>query len=204
MNFAIVGTNFISDRFADAAKPVKEANIIAVYSRASESGAEFANRHNIQRVFTSYEEMLSKDDIDAIYSASPTMCHKEQAILAMKHGKAVLCEKMICATKEEFSELKEAKDMYGGFIIEAMRCDFDPIIAEVKKQIHSIGKLKEAHFDFCQYSSRYDDFLKGIVRNAFNPEMKNSSLADIGIYPLHVCIDLLGAPDKIHSRSRFL
>jgi predicted dehydrogenase len=40
--------------------------------------------------------------------------------------------------------------------------------------------------------------------NAFDPSMKNSALADIGIYPLHLCISLFGEPLSVTSEASFL
>ena len=40
--------------------------------------------------------------------------------------------------------------------------------------------------------------------NAFDPSMKNSALADIGIYPLHLCISLFGEPVSVTGTAEFL
>ena len=204
MRFGIIGTNFISDWFAISAKRVKGAEIWAVYSRKLDTGRAFADKHGIETVYTDLEQMLRDDSIDAVYVASPTFLHKDHSIAALKHGKAVLCEKMIAATLSEFEEMLTAKTQHGGILIEAMRPDFDPALAVVRANLPAIGTIRRASFEYCQYSSRYDAFLEGDVKNAFDPKMKNSALADIGIYPLHVCISLFGSPVSVHSHSVFL
>ena len=204
MNFAIVGTNFISDNFSVAAKEISDGNVIAVYSRASETGNAFAKKHNIERVYTDYTKMLDDENIDAVYIASPTMCHAEQAILALRKKKHVLCEKMICAEYKEFPDMKLESERSGVVLIEAMRPDFDEILMSVANNIKEIGKIKSAKFEYCQYSSRYDKFKAGEILNAFDPKIKNSALADIGIYPLHYAISLFGSPKKITSEGEFL
>ena len=148
--------------------------------------------------------MLADDNIDAVYIASPTMCHAAQAISALLAGKHVLCEKMICATLQEFSEMKEAKERSGKILIEAMRPDFDEILAKVTKEVRNIGKIKDVKLEYCQYSSRYDKFKAGEIMNAFDPKIKNSALSDIGIYPLHFAISLFGSPKTIKSSGTFL
>ena len=67
-----------------------------------------------------------------------------------------------------------------------------------------MGKIESAYFQFQQYSSRYDKFKAGIIENAFNPEIKNSALADIGVYPLHLALRLFGKPSAIDAKSLFL
>jgi predicted dehydrogenase len=111
---------------------------------------------------------------------------------------------MICVSLEEFLNVKAEKERCGGVITEALRCDFDPPILKIRELLPKIGKVKKAHFEYCQYSSRYDAFKRGEVLNAFNPKMKNSALADIGIYPLHLCISLFDTPHSLSSKSVFL
>ena len=204
MNFAVVGTNFISDKFCDAAERADGAKVVAVYSRAEATGRAFAEKHNIEKVYTDYGMMLLDCEIDAVYVASPTMCHAEHAILALNAGKDVLCEKMIAATYAEFIEMKNAASSSGKQLIEAMRPDFDRTLASVLKDLPKIGRVRSARLDYRQYSSRYDRFLAGEVMNAFDPRMKNSALADIGIYPLHYAISLFGSPLAIVSEGEFL
>ena len=204
MRFAIIGTNFISDWFAECALRTKRAELTAVYSRKLDTGRAFASKHAIPEVYTDLDAMLASETVDAVYVASPTFLHKDHSIAAMKAGKAVLCEKMIAASLEEFEEMLSVKAQQDGILIEAMRPDFDPAFEEIRKNLSRIGRIRRASFEFCQYSSRYDAFLRGEVKNAFDPKMKNSALADIGIYPLHVCIALFGEPSTVFSHSSFL
>lgn len=44
-------------------------------------------------IYTDYDEMLERDDLDAVVVASVTAVHAEQAIKAINKGYYVLCEK---------------------------------------------------------------------------------------------------------------
>ena len=190
VRIAIVGTNFISDRFAEAASLSKKARVCAIYSRKLDTGAVFAQRHGIKKVYDSYEKMLADSEIDAVYIASPHVAHAAQAVGALDAGKHVLCE--------------TAMERSGRVILEAVRPDFDPALEIIKAILPRLGKIRRVRFEYCQYSSRYDRFKSGDILNAFNPEMKNTALADIGIYPLHICALLFGAPESIGGESVFL
>ena len=203
LKICVVGTNFISDRFCEAAHEVEGVEVSAVLSRRVETGRAFADKYGIKTVFTTLSDMLSSD-IDAVYVASPTFVHKEQSVEAMLCGKAVLCEKMMGATFKDVEEMLDAKNRSGAVLLEAMRPDFDPAYKAVKDALPMIGRVRRAHLEFCQYSSRYDRFKSGEVLNAFDPTIANSALADIGIYPLHVCLSLFGAPLKHTSSHLFL
>ncbi len=204
IGFGIVGTNFISDYFLDAISLTKKARAVAIYSRTAENGRSLAEKHGIKKVYTNYIDMLNDSDINAVYVASPTMLHKEHSMEAFFRAKHVLCEKMIAVNYQEFSKMKAAAKGNSRVLLEAMRPDFDPLFSILEEKLKSIGIVKEAHFEFAQYSSRYDNFKRGIVENAFNPKMKNSALSDIGVYPLHLAVRLFGMPNDLKSESRFL
>ena len=204
ISFGIIGTNFISDWFVSATKRTECATVSAVYSRTKERGEAFAKSNSIERVYTSLSDMLSDETIDAVYVASPTFLHKEQTISALRAGKHVLCEKMIAIDDDELLEMIKAAKKAGKVLLEAMRPDFDGAVELIRAELDKIGPVRRASFDYCQYSSRYDKFKAGEVLNAFEPKMKNSALADIGIYPLHTCINLFGEPSSVTGRSVFL
>ena len=202
--FGIIGTNFISDWFVLATKRTECATVSAVYSRTKERGEAFAKSNSIERVYTSLSDMLSDDEIDAVYVASPTFLHKEHTVSALRAGKHVLCEKMIAIDDDELLEMIKAAKKAGKVLLEAMRPDFDGAVELIRAELDKIGPVRRVSLDYCQYSSRYDKFKAGEVLNAFEPKMKNSALADIGIYPLHTCINLFGEPSSVTGRSVFL
>jgi len=201
LRIGIVGTNFISDWFYEAARDASGVQVEAVYSRKLDTGEAFAKKHGINSVYTNYDDMLSSGIIDAVYVASPTICHKEHTIKALRAGIAVLCEKMIAESYISFLEMKSESERSGIVLLEAMRPEFDPAYEVLRGALPRVGKIRRVALEFCQYSSRYDKFRAGIVENAFNPSLKNSALADIGIYPLHICISLFGAPKTVRSSS---
>lgn len=204
INVCIIGTNFISDRFAEAVIESGALNLFAVYSRSLDTGKAFADKYGIERVYNSLDKMLNDAEIDAVYVASPTFLHKDHSIAAIKAKKHVLCEKMIAVTHDEFSEMRALAKENGVVLLEAMRPDFDGSFDLIREALPKIGKIRRVSFDYCQYSSRYDKFKAGTVLNAFDPKMKNSALADIGIYPLHTCVLLFGEPRSVSSDSLFL
>ncbi len=201
IRLAIIGTNFISDKLVDAIKQTEGIEAVAVYSRTKEKGSQFANKHAIGKVYCSFDDMLFDPDIDCVYVASPTFLHKEHTVKSLNAGKHVLCEKSISVNFDEFLEMKNAALKSGRVLLEAMRPAHDPSLNAIIESIGKIGKVRRAHFEFCKYSTRYDKFKLGIVENAFDPEMKNSALSDIGVYPLWLSVRLFGEPYSLFAAS---
>lgn len=204
LRFLIIGTNFISDKFCLAAREVDGVKLQAVYSRKFDTGSAFADKYSINSVYDDLDKALLDENIDAVYVASPTFLHKEHSIKAMRVGKHVLCEKSIALSSEEFNEMRKTAIEEKRVLLEAMRPAFDPALRVIKDAISSIGKIRRASLEFCQYSSRYDKFKAGIIENAFDPNIGNSALSDIGVYPLWLAIELFGSPDNISSAKTYL
>ena len=99
LNIGIIGTNFISSDFCEAAASVPEAELYAVYSRKQETGDGFAKKHGIPRVYTDYDAFLDSG-LNAVYVASPNFVHCEQTLKALRRGKHVLCEKVMAVNHD--------------------------------------------------------------------------------------------------------
>ena len=201
IRFGVVGTNFITDWVIAGAREDERFEPAAVCSRTQERGAEFATKHNIPHIFTSLEDMVQSDIIDAVYIASPNYKHAEQSILAMSHGKHVLCEKPIASNAREARAMVAASHKYGVTLMEAMKSTLSPNFIAVKDNLHRIGTPRRYFASFCQYSSRYDKFKEGIILNAFRPELSNGAMMDIGVYTLYPLIALFGSPKSVNAQG---
>ena len=74
----------------------------------------------------------------------------------------------------------------------------------IQEQLSKIGTVRRYFASFCQYSSRYDAYRAGTVLNAFNPELSNGALVDIGVYTIAPMIALFGAPLAIKASAHLL
>ena len=200
LKIGMIGTNFISDDFCAAAAQVPGAELSAVYSRKQETGDAFAARHGIPQVYTDHDEFLDSG-LDAVYVASPNFAHCAQTLKALNHKKHVLCEKVMAVNEQEVRSMIDCARQNNVVLLEAMRPDFDPAYDLIEQNLPRIGKLRRATFEFCQYSSRYDSFREGIIQNAFNPELGNAAVMDIGVYCIHSLVRLFGAPKNVKAFS---
>lgn len=200
LKIGMIGTNFISDDFCAAAAQVPGAELSAVYSRKQETGDAFAARHGIPQVYTDYDEFLDSG-LDAVYVASPNFAHCAQTLKALNHKKHVLCEKVMAVNEQEVRSMIDCARQNNVVLLEAMRPDFDPAYDLIEQNLPRIGKLRRTTFEFCQYSSRYDSFREGIIQNAFNPELGNAAVMDIGVYCIHSLVRLFGAPKNVKAFS---
>ncbi len=107
LNIAVLGCASIAERSmipAFLAEP--EWNLVAVASRTPEKAEAFARKFNCKAV-TGYENLLNRDDIDAIYMPLPTGLHHEWIMKCLHAGKHVLAEKSIAYDYKSALEMVE-------------------------------------------------------------------------------------------------
>ncbi|MGM0861229.1 Gfo/Idh/MocA family oxidoreductase [Bacillus atrophaeus] len=204
IRFAIVGTNWITERFLQSASDIQDFQLTAVYSRSVERAAEFAKTHGAGHSFSNLQDMAASDCFDAVYIASPNAYHKEQAILFMNHGKHVLCEKPLASNAKDAADMISAAKANEVVLMEAMKTTFLPNFVNIQNHIHKIGEVRRFTASYCQYSSRYDAFRNGTVLNAFKPELSNGSLMDIGVYCIYPAVVLFGEPKEVKASGYLL
>jgi len=192
-NWGIIGPGKIAKKFAAALGMVDGAALRAVASRDAARATGFAKEYGAGTGYGSYEELAADAAVDAVYIATPHGFHAEHAILCLRQGKAVVCEKPMALSAAEVSTMIAASRESGAFLMEALWTRFIPLMRSVMELIDSgaIGAVKYVRADF--------GFLA-----PFNPEgrlynmrLGGGSLLDIGIYPLFLCTQLLGRPARI-------
>ncbi|MEK3731790.1 MULTISPECIES: Gfo/Idh/MocA family protein [Paenibacillus] len=204
VRFGIIGTNWITERFIQAALDTEEFVLSAVYSRSEEKGKAFAAKYAEPKVFTRLEDMLEDREVDAVYIASPNSFHADQAVLCMSYGKHVLCEKPMASNTAEVKRMIDAARTYDVLLMEAMKSTLMPNFRTVRDNLYKLGQIRRYFASYCQYSSRYDAYKQGTILNAFNPEFSNGSLMDLGIYCIYPMVTLFGKPDTVQASGVML
>jgi 2-hydroxy-4-carboxymuconate semialdehyde hemiacetal dehydrogenase len=92
MRIALVGAGAFGEKHLDALKAIDGAEVAVVVSASHEEAVKLASKFGIGDVSDSYEEVLKRDDIDAVILTTPTPLHGVQAIQAMEAGKHVQVE----------------------------------------------------------------------------------------------------------------
>lgn len=204
IRFGVIGTNWITDRFLEAAGKVSDFQLTAVYSRTEERAKEFADKYGLEYTFTDLDEMAKSNSFDAIYIASPNILHAEQSLIFMRKGKHVLCEKPAAVNSDELNRMIQAAKENNVLFMEALKTTFIPSFQSIKDNLSKIGKVRRVVSVKNQYSSRYDAYRSGTVLNAFKPELGNGSLMDIGIYCIVPVLTLFGMPQSIFAQGMLL
>ena len=201
MRFGVIGTGKITHSFVEAAMHVDHAEVTAVYSRQMIKAQEFAQQYNIPHTFDDLDTFANSSAFDAVYIASPNRFHAAQSQKMLQAQKHVLCEKPITSNYTEYASVQKCAEENSRLYLEAVIPLHSPFMSTIEDNLPKLGIIRRVSLHFNQYSSRYDNFQKGIIENAFNPSLSNGALMDIGVYCVQMLIYLFGYPDRIQSST---
>ena len=97
-----------------AANP--EVELAGFYDINTERTKELAEKYN-GTAYSSYQELLEEETIDAVSICSANQTHATITIDALRAGKHVLCEKPMAITLEECEEMVQAARETGKFLM---------------------------------------------------------------------------------------
>ena len=196
--WGIIGLGGIAHKFATDLLLIENSSLEAVASRNLEKAEAFSKQYNSSSFYGSYEELLQNGLVDIVYIATPHNSHERYTILALKHKKAVLCEKPFAINKKQVFKMIEASKDNNTFLMEAMWTRFNPSIKKIKQLIDNgeIGEIKYINADFSFKANTS-------IQRIYDKELGGGSLLDIGIYPVFLAYLLLGIPTKIQANAHF-
>ncbi|MES2884336.1 MAG: Gfo/Idh/MocA family oxidoreductase [Pseudomonadota bacterium] len=199
IRWGILGTGLIARQFTEGLKSLPDATLAAVGSRDARTAQAFADALGFARAHSSYQALVDDPDVDIIYIATPHTRHKDDCLLALKAGKAVLCEKPFATSADDARAVFALAAEKKLFCMEAMWMRCMPLIAEARALIESmaIGEVRLLTADF-GYAVVPD-----LKHRLFDPALGGGALLDRGVYPLALAWGLFGAPSRMQSQARF-
>ncbi|WP_353814386.1 Gfo/Idh/MocA family protein [Agromyces sp. SYSU T00266] len=194
IRWAVLGTGMISHQFVPDLQAVfGEDSVTVVWGRDTEKTDAFAQRHDIASSSTSVADVLGRDDVDAVYIATPIATHTVIALHAIAAGKHVLIEKPMASNAAEIAQIFDAAAAAGVFAMEAMWMKFNPLHIDLVERLEGgvAGEPRTVSATFgmpTQATSR-----------AWTAERGDSAVRDRGIYGVTLAQWVLGEPISVEA-----
>lgn len=175
----IIGAGWIAHKMAQALAPLNDAEVYAIASRSAEKAEEFAKEYGIERAYGSYEALVSDENVDLVYIATPHSHHYQHARLAIEHGRNVLVEKAFTANARQAKELIELAHERKVFLTEAIWTRYMPLSHKVKELMDSgiIGEPRILTATLCYMMEEKERIIR--------PDLCGGALLDLGVYVLN-------------------
>tara|TARA_B100000686_G_scaffold336046_1_gene405423 strand:- start:55 stop:1032 length:978 start_codon:yes stop_codon:yes gene_type:complete len=140
IRWGIIGCGDVARRRVAAAILGDEhSDCLAACRRDPAQLAQFCSDFEIPRAYTTHQELLADEQIDAVYVATPVSAHCEQVLAAAAAGKHVLVEKPMGCTVSECNQMIDACQRAGVRLGVAYYRRFYPVV----ERMHQL--LREGH-----------------------------------------------------------
>jgi len=111
LNFAIVGCGGIAlQNHLPGLALCPDVKVVALCDNDAATLERARHQTGVSIVSTRYEEIVKRDDVNAVIIATPNFTHPQIALDAIAHGKHVLCEKPIALNYADARSMAVAAD----------------------------------------------------------------------------------------------
>lgn len=180
LNWAVIGCGVIANQMAESLA-LAGRRLAGVTNRTREKAVAFAERHGVERVYDTCEELYADPAIDAVYITTPHNTHIRYLRGALAAGKHVLCEKSITLNSAELDEARAIADAHGVVLMDATTILHMPLYQELRRRAAAgeFGRMNLAQLNFGSYKE-YGD----LTNRFYNPRLAGGAMLDIGVYAL--------------------
>lgn len=185
IKWGVIGCGGIADRRTIPGMMLAEnAELVAVMDTNFELAKAVKEKYGAQQAFDNIDDLLSLNEIQAVYIATPVFCHKEQVEKAAKKGKHILLEKPLGIDIQESKQIvqicKDANVKLGvGFMMRFHSCH------KMMKEVVASGGIGEIVSASAKFTCWYPE-----MANAWRQKKSLSgggAMMDMAIH----CVDLI-------------
>ncbi|MBV6714043.1 Gfo/Idh/MocA family protein [Paenibacillus chitinolyticus] len=196
IRIGIIGVGQIGKIHLDQYKLIPDAEIVAVCDVNEAEARRVADLYEIPEVYTDYNELLKRDDLDAVDVCLHNNFHAPISIAAMKAGKHVYCEKPIAGTYADGKAMVDASREFGRLLHIQLGTLYRKETKAAKALIEGGELGRVFHARSTGYRRRNRPFVDGYGTPAFTRKetAAGGALFDMGVYHISQMLYLLDLP----------
>jgi 2-hydroxy-4-carboxymuconate semialdehyde hemiacetal dehydrogenase len=153
MRIALAGTGAFGIKHLDGLANIDGVTVTAVVSRRNEQAEEVARKYGVGHATTDLDEVLARDDVDAVILCTPTQLHAAQSIAAMRAGKHVQVEIPVADSWADAVAVRQVQEETGLVCMVGHTRRFNPSHQWVRRRILA-GELSIQQMDVQTYFFR--------------------------------------------------
>lgn len=195
IHLGVLGAGNIAHRFMQGIKYTDEFKVDCVYARKYEKAVNFAEAFDVSHATNDLHQFLYKENLEAVYIATPNFMHYENVMLALNAGLHVLVEKPAFIDPKEAEEAYLFAQEHNLIIMEAMKVCYLPTTLTAKQWMDEgkIGEIISMDATFCRRSEIKQD------HPIYDIQKGGGALFDVGCYALAIVRELLGEPLNVEA-----
>ena len=169
--------------------------LVAVAARDPQRAQLFAEKHGVERVLASYDDVVSDPGVDVVYNPLANALHAPWNLAAVAAGKPVLTEKPFARDRAEAQQVAAAADAAGITVMEGFHYLFHPVTRRALELAGdgTLGELVHVEVRMAMPAPEDDD-------PRWSLGLAGGALMDLGCYGLHI-MRRLGHPSIVRAHA---
>ena len=189
----VVGMGWAGETHLKAYQQMPNVEVVAVADPREERLLELKQTYSIADVYTDWEMLVKRDDLDIVSVCTPNQFHAPVSIAALESGKHVLCEKPLARTSAEAEQMVRAAIDHDRVLKTAFNHRERGDIQTLKQAIDE-GQLGRVYHAKASWMRRQG--IPGMGGWFTSREMAGGGpLIDLGVHVLDMALYLLGEPE---------
>ncbi|MFD2327696.1 Gfo/Idh/MocA family protein [Cohnella sp. GCM10020058] len=176
--------------------------IAAIWDELPDRCAEKAAKYGVPFI-ANLDELLARDDIDAVVVDAPTNMHRDVMVKAARAGKHIFTEKVVATTVSEANEIAAAVRDAGVKLAVSLPRLYDGYTQSILEVIASgkLGKLTLARVRLSHNGSTAN----WLPAHFYSKEQcGGGALIDLGCHPVYLVRKFLGLPESVSATFGFV
>ena len=103
----LIGAGFVGPLHVEAVRRLGYVDVVAVAASTPESAQKKAGTLNIERAYSTYQELLADPAVEVVHVCTPNYLHYSVAMAAISVGKHVICDNPLALTSVEAREMRD-------------------------------------------------------------------------------------------------
>lgn len=199
VRIGVIGVGQIGKHHLDNYRKLDQAEVVAIADVNEAEGQRVAERYGIPHVYTRFQDLLQRDDIEAVDVALHNNLHMPVTVAALEAGKHVYCEKPIAGSYRDAERMVQAAQETGRKLSIQL---FSLFTDETKaaRALIDAGKLGRIYFARSTgYRRRGRPYVDGYGSQFFvqKEHASGGALYDMGVYHIARMLYLLDNPDVL-------
>lgn len=189
----VIGLGFGGETALRCYKQLPNVDVVALAGLEEEKLNQLGTTYAVPHLYRYYEELLARDDLDAVSIAVPNHLHAPIAIEALERGLHVLCEKPLARNSTEAEKMVEAAKK-ANRVLQVVFNHRERGDVQLLKRAIDEGRLGSIYYAKLYWMRRRG--IPGMGTWFSSKEIAGGGpLIDLGVHVLDIGLYLLGEPE---------
>lgn len=176
--------------------------LAAIWDEDSDRGERMASKYGVPYI-KGLDELLQREDIDAVIVDAPTTMHREVMVKAARAGKHIFTEKVVAPTVQEVEEIMSEVRKAGIRMAVSLPRLYEAYTMAIQEQLERgiLGRLTQARVRLS-----HNGATAGWLPEHFYSmeECGGGALIDLGCHPMYLVRLFLGMPDQVSAQFGYV